>query len=222
VRVIARHTLVGFGQRHRETEQPLRDWMSIVRRADVKAVLAKASVINRERVVFDVLGGNYRLVVAIKFGKDHVHQIHRYARRVRPDRSRHRQSLLSEAAMRHEIKPIRNDEDHAQALAAVEGLWQAEPGTPEHDRLEVLAMLVDEYESRRWPIEPADPVDVIGYVMEQRGLTRKDLEAALGSRARVSEILNRRRPLTMKMAWRLHRAFGIPADALIRPYELAR
>ena len=83
-------------------------------------------------------------------------------------------------------------------------------------------MLVDDYESRRWPIEPADPVDLIRYVMEQRGLTRKDLEAALGSRARVSEILNRRRPLTMKMAWRLHEVFGIPADALIRPYDLAR
>jgi HTH-type transcriptional regulator / antitoxin HigA len=124
--------------------------------------------------------------------------------------------------MTYEIKPIRNDEDHAQALAAVEGLWQAEPGTPEHDRLEVLAMLVDEYESRRWPIEARDPVELISYVMEQRGLTRKDLEAALGSRARVSEILNRRRPLTMRMAWRLHEAFGIPADALIRPYDLAR
>lgn len=83
-------------------------------------------------------------------------------------------------------------------------------------------MLVDDYESRRWPIAPADPVELITYVMEQRGLTRKDLEAALGARARVSEILNRRRPLTMKMAWRLHEAFGIPADALIRPYDLAR
>jgi mRNA interferase HigB len=73
VRVIARHTLVDFWRRHRETEQPLRDWLSVVRRAgwssmaEVKATFAKASIINRERVVFDVLGGNYRLVVAIKF-----------------------------------------------------------------------------------------------------------------------------------------------------------
>ena len=124
--------------------------------------------------------------------------------------------------MTREIKPIRTDADHAAALAAIESLWQAAPGPPEHDRLEILAMLVDDDESRRWPIQPADPVDLIRYVMEQRGLTRKDLEAALGSRARVSEILNRRRPLTMKMAWRLHEAFGIPADALIRPYDLAR
>ena len=71
-------------------------------------------------------------------------------------------------------------------------------------------MLVDDYESRRWPIEPADPVDLITYVMEQRGLTRKDQEAVIGSRARVAEILNRRRPLTMKMAWRLHERFRHP------------
>jgi HTH-type transcriptional regulator / antitoxin HigA len=129
---------------------------------------------------------------------------------------------LSEIAMNPEIRPVRNDVDHAAALAAIERLWQAEPGTPEHDRLEVLAMLVDDYESRRWPTPPTDAVDLIRYVMEQRGLTRKDLEPALGSRARVSEVLNRRRPLTMKMAWRLHEAFGIPADALIRPYDLAR
>jgi HTH-type transcriptional regulator/antitoxin HigA len=124
--------------------------------------------------------------------------------------------------MSREIKPIHNDVDHAAALVVIDGLWQAAPGTPEHDRLEVLAMLVDDYESRRWSVEPADPVELIRYMMEQRGLTRKDLEPALGSRARVSEILNRRRPLTLKMAWRLHKAFGIPADALIRPYDLTR
>jgi HTH-type transcriptional regulator/antitoxin HigA len=124
--------------------------------------------------------------------------------------------------MTGEIKPIRNYADHGAALAAIESLWQAAVGTPEHDRLEIVAMLVDDYESRRWSVEPADPVELIGYVMEQRSLTRKDLQVALGSRARVSEILNRRRPLTMKMAWRLHEAFGIPADLLIRPYDLAR
>jgi hypothetical protein len=80
---------------------------------------------------------------------------------------------LNEIVMTGEIKPIRNDADHAAALAAIEDLWQAAPGTPEHDRIEVLAMLVDDYESRRWPIDPADPVDLIRYVMEQRGLTRK-------------------------------------------------
>jgi antitoxin component HigA of HigAB toxin-antitoxin module len=89
--------------------------------------------------------------------------------------------------MIREIKPIRNDEDHAATLAAIEGLWEAAPGTPEHDCLEVLAMLVDDYERRRCPIEPADAVELIRCVMEQRGSTRKDLEAALGSRARLGD-----------------------------------
>ena len=71
--------------------------------------------------------------------------------------------------MASEIKPIRNDADHAEALVAIDGLWQAAPGTPEHDRLEVLAMLVDDYESQRRPIEPPDLVDLIRYVMEHRG-----------------------------------------------------
>ncbi|MGH8544326.1 MAG: helix-turn-helix domain-containing protein [Gammaproteobacteria bacterium] len=121
-----------------------------------------------------------------------------------------------------EIKPIRDDREHAAALSEIERLWHATPGTPEHDRLEVLATLVDEYENRRWPIDPPDPIDMIEFAMEQRGLTRKDLEAAIGSRARVSEILNRRRHLTLRMAWRLHQTFGIPAESLIKPYELRR
>lgn len=120
------------------------------------------------------------------------------------------------------MKPVRNDQDHERALTEIERLWNAAPGTPDHDRLEVLATLVDDYESRRWPIDPPDPIEMLEYAMEQRGLTRKDLEPAIGSRARVSEILNRRRHLTLKMAWRLHQAFGIPAESLIQPYELRR
>ena len=124
--------------------------------------------------------------------------------------------------MTSDIKPIRDDKGHEAALAEIERLWDAVAGTPEHDRLEVLATLVDEYESRRWPIEPPDPIDMIEYALEQRGLTRRDLKAAMGSRARVSEILNRRRHLTLRMAWRLHEAFGIPAESLIKPYDLRR
>jgi HTH-type transcriptional regulator/antitoxin HigA len=120
------------------------------------------------------------------------------------------------------IKPIHDDAGHARAVTEIERLWDAAAGSPAHDRLEVLATLVDAYEEQRWSIEAADPVDMIRQAMEQRGLARKDLEAAIGSRARVSEILNRRRPLTMRMAWRLHQAFGIPAESLIKPYELSR
>ena len=90
------------------------------------------------------------------------------------------------------------------------------------DPLGVLATLAEAYEEPRWPIDPPDPVEAIKFAMEQRGYTRKDLEAALGSRQRVSEILNRRRRLTIEMVWNLHDKFGIPAGSLVKPYELAR
>ena len=95
----------------------------------------------------------------------------------------------------------------------------AEPGSEAFDRLEVLSMLVDAYEAKADPIDPPDPVDAILFRMEQLGWTRKDIETALGSRARVSEILNRKRPLTLPMIRRLNAEFGIPAEALIREYR---
>jgi HTH-type transcriptional regulator/antitoxin HigA len=122
------------------------------------------------------------------------------------------------------IKPITTDAEHTQALAEIDRLMAKNPaaGTPAGDRLGVLATLVEAYEDRRWPIEAPDPVAAIVFAMEQRGVSRKDLEAALGSRQRVSEILNKRRRLTMEMAWNLHIQLGIPAGCLVKPYELAR
>jgi HTH-type transcriptional regulator/antitoxin HigA len=120
------------------------------------------------------------------------------------------------------IRPIRTDRDHKAGIAEIESLWDSGPGTPEHDRLEVLATLVDDYESKRWPIEPPDPVEAIKLCMEQKSLSRRDMERYLGSRARVSEILNRRRHLTLPMIWKLHRNLGIPAASLIKPYRLKR
>jgi HTH-type transcriptional regulator / antitoxin HigA len=114
-----------------------------------------------------------------------------------------------------ELRPLRNDQDHAQALAEIERLWNAAPGTPEHDRLEVLGLLVNAYEDFRWPIEPGDPVAAIKFQMEQAGHTQADLAKLLGSRSRASEILRRRRPLTMEMAAKLHHAWRIPAECLL-------
>ncbi len=122
------------------------------------------------------------------------------------------------------IKPITTDAEHEEALAEIDRLMDRNPaaGTAGADRLGVLATLVEAYEDRRWPIDPPDPVEAIKFAMEQRGYSRKDLEAALGSRQRVSEILNRRRRLTIEMVWNLHDKFGIPAGSLVKPYELAR
>jgi len=96
----------------------------------------------------------------------------------------------------------------------------AKAGTPAGDRLDILTTLVERYESQHEPIEPPDPIDALLYHMESRDLKRRDLEPYLGSRARVAEVLNRRRPLTIDMIRKLHSGLGISADVLIRPYTV--
>jgi len=115
------------------------------------------------------------------------------------------------------LKPIRSESDYQAALVEIERLWGARLGTPEGDRLEVLATLIDAYEAQQDPIDPPDPIEAIRFRMEQQGLTRKDLERVLGTRTRVSEILNRKRSLSIGMIRRLHAELGISADILIRP-----
>lgn len=119
--------------------------------------------------------------------------------------------------MAHKMRPIRSEADHAAALAEVEQLWGAKAGTPAGDRLDVLATLVDAYEAEHHPMDPPDPVEAIRFRMEQQGLTRKDLEAIIGTRTRVAEVLNRKRGLSIGMIRRLHDILGIPAEVLIRP-----
>lgn len=119
-----------------------------------------------------------------------------------------------------EIKPIRTDEEHRAALAEIETLWDAPGGTPEADRLEVLAMLVEAFEQAHYPIAAPDPVSFLEYIMESRGLTRRDLEPYIGPRGRVSDVLNRVRPLSLGMIRKLSEGLGLPADVLIQPYPL--
>ena len=119
------------------------------------------------------------------------------------------------------LQPIRNREDYQAALTEVERLFDVPQGTPEFDRLEILVTLVEAYENKHEPIVAPEPIEAILYYMESRGLTRQDLEPALGSRSRVAEILNRKRPLTLEMIRRLHTQLGIPAQTLIQPYPLA-
>ncbi len=118
-----------------------------------------------------------------------------------------------------EIRPIKNEVDYQAALKEIEILFDAAPDTPEGDRLEVLTTLVEAYEERHYSIPAPDPIEAILYHMESRGLTRRDLESYIGTRARVSEILNRKRPLTMEMIRNLHKGLGIPAEVLIQPYD---
>jgi HTH-type transcriptional regulator/antitoxin HigA len=108
------------------------------------------------------------------------------------------------------------------AMAEIECLWGAKSGTPKGDRLDVLATLVEAYEAKHYPMDPPDPIDAILFRMEQQGLTRKQLEPMIGTRARVSEVLNGRRSLTIEMIRRLHEGLGIPADILIQPSRAER
>ena len=117
-----------------------------------------------------------------------------------------------------DIRPIRTEADYDAALAEVERLFEAQTNTPEGDRLDLLTVLIEAYETQQHPIAPPDPIEAILYYLDSRGLTRRDLEPFIGSRARVAEILNRKRPLTLDMIRRLHTNLGIPAEVLIQPY----
>jgi HTH-type transcriptional regulator/antitoxin HigA len=115
-----------------------------------------------------------------------------------------------------EIKPIRSEADYQSALKEIEKLMASQPGTPEGDRMDVLVTLVEAYETKHFPIpEPNDPVEVLEYYMESRGLSRSDLIPYLGSKERVSEVLNRKRGLSLEMIRRLHNNLGIPADLIM-------
>lgn len=115
-----------------------------------------------------------------------------------------------------DIKPIRSEADYQSTLKEIEILMESQPGTPEGDRMDVLVTLVEAYEAKHFPIpEPDDPVQVLEYYMESRGLSRSDLIAYLGSKERVSEVLKRKRGLSLQMIRRLHTGLGIPADLLI-------
>ena len=115
-----------------------------------------------------------------------------------------------------DIKPIKSEPDYHNALAMIETIFEAKPGTEEGDRLDVLVTLVHAYEEAHFPIDTPDPVEAIQFVMEQRNMKRKDLEMYIGSSARVSEVLNHKRDLSMAMIRKLHSGLGIPAEILIR------
>ncbi len=119
-----------------------------------------------------------------------------------------------------EIKPVKTDKDYSEALQEVEKLMNATPDSPEGDRLEILVTLIESYEEKNYPIPPPDPVGAILHQMESQGLSRRDLEPLLGSRARVSEILNKKRSLSLNMIRKLQKKLGISAEILIRPYKL--
>jgi HTH-type transcriptional regulator/antitoxin HigA len=121
-----------------------------------------------------------------------------------------------------EIKPIRTERDYERALREVERLMDAKPGTAEDDRLDVLATLVDAYESKHFPIDPPDPIEAIRFRLEQQGLDTSALVGVIGGRSRVYEVMNGKRSLSLEMIRRIHERFGIPAEVLIGPVRAKR
>ncbi|MCX7360587.1 MAG: transcriptional regulator [Alphaproteobacteria bacterium] len=115
-----------------------------------------------------------------------------------------------------EIQPIKTARDYRRTLKEIEGLMMARRGTPEGDRLDILVTLVEAWEAKHYSLDLPDPVSALRYHMEQKGLAPRDLIPFVGSRNRVYEVLNHRRPLTLKMVWRLHTGLGIPAESLIK------
>lgn len=121
-----------------------------------------------------------------------------------------------------QIKPIKTEENNREALARIEQLWDAAPGTPEGDELEVLTTLVEAFEEAHYPIDVPDPIEAIRFRMEQQGLEDKDLVPYLGQRSRVTEVLNRQRGLSIAMIRKLNEGLSIPLESLIREYQLVK
>jgi len=119
--------------------------------------------------------------------------------------------------MATDVKPIRTEADYEAAMEEVATLWGARSGTPKGDRLDVLATLIDVYETKHHAMDAPDPIEAIKFRMEQQGMTRKDLEDIIGTRTRIAEVFNRKRGLSIDMIRRLHDRLGISAEVLIRP-----
>ena len=116
------------------------------------------------------------------------------------------------------IKPIKTKKDYQMAINRLEAIFDAQPGTPEGDELEVLGILIDKYEQEHYPIDYPDSIEAIKFRMEQLGYSQNDLAKVVGLKSRASEILNKKRKLTLEMIRQLHQTLGIPTDVLIQSY----
>ncbi len=125
---------------------------------------------------------------------------------------------LTQTKFKMKIKPIRNEADYQKALERLEVIFDAKRGTEEGDELEILAMVIDNYENDNFPIDMPDPISAINFRMEQMGLKQKDLVKMIGFKSRVSEIMNRKRKLTLEMIRKLNADLNIPTEILIQDY----
>jgi len=216
MRIIARKTLRDFWEKpeYSDAEQPLKSWFKVASDADwnapssIKSQFATAIFIAGNRVVFNISGNKYRLITRINYEYRVI-----YIRFV----GTHKQyDKIEVDEYKVEIKPIKSERDHKRAIKQIDLLMDSKPGSRDGELLDIMVTLVQAYEEKHHQIEAPDPIAAINFVMEQRGLKRKDLEPCIGSRARVSEVLGHKRPLTLSMIRNLNKALGIPADILIQ------
>jgi HTH-type transcriptional regulator/antitoxin HigA len=120
------------------------------------------------------------------------------------------------------IRPIKNIEDYEKALERLELIFDAKKGTEEGDELEILTILIDKYERENFPIDLPDPIEAVKFRMDQLNMKQKDLAATIGFKSRVSEVLNKKRKLTLDMIRKLHEKLNIPTNILIREYKIAK
>ncbi len=219
--VISQKRLRDFWLRHPRAESDLRRWYAFVRRVrwetpgDIKAVFSSASILANNRVVFNIGGNQFRLVVKMAYEAQRVYVrfVGTHAAYDDIDAA----NICVEAVMKA-IRPIKSKKEYETAVAEIDRLIDAKPGTDDHDRLEVLSLLVEAYEESAFMIDTDDigPIQIIEFWMAQNKFTRRDLEPFLGGRARVSEVLRGKRPLSLAMIRRLVGA-GIPAALLVQP-----
>ena len=225
MRIISRVSLKNFWEapKYFDSEQPLKALYDEAKHAcwqspqDIKAKYDNASFLANNRIIFNIHGNKNRLVVALKyeFGIVYVRFIVTHKQYDEIDAS-----TTQEVEMN--IKPIKTEQDHGNAMISIEKLWDAQPGTPQGDMLNVLVTLVDAYEQEHFFIDAPDPVEAIKFRMEQEGLSRSDLVPVLGQRSRVTEILGKKRKLSISMIRNLHKYLSIPLESLIADYELIK
>lgn len=185
--------------------------------SDIQTAVPGCRVLNAERARFEVAGGNYRLIVAFKFSSQiaFVKFLGTHAEYDCVDALTVSQFL--DIVM--DIRPLRNDADHREALMEIERLWGFPDGSPEGDKFEVLAILVSDYEDKRWPSDPVSPRDILEHAVTDMGRSQKELAVLLGSRSQASDILKGRRRVSLEMAQKISAAWHIPIQLLVAPYE---
>jgi HTH-type transcriptional regulator/antitoxin HigA len=212
--IITRTRLTEFGARYADARQPLLDWERVIRRkryrdtAEVKSDFPSVDFIGKGRAVFNICGNDYRLVVKMDFRRRGLVLV--------PTRDTMATAMALDFSKPH---VLRNAREFKAAVAELDHLADADPkrGTEAYDRLEFLAVLIEAYENEHNPIDErkGTPQSVVAFMLEQKGMTRADLAALIGGKARVSEFFSGKRRLSIEQVRALRDELGIPADLLI-------